>query len=459
MKMTLAEIAKAVMATNDVEKWGELEVTSVAFDTRELVSGALFIPLTGGRDGHEFIDEARASGAVATLWQSNRPGAPVDFPVVLVEDPLTALQDLSRHYLKKINPRVVAVTGSNGKTTTKDMVAAILDKRFNVTKTKDNFNNEIGVPTTILAMESNTEILVVEMGMDRPEQLAFLSRLAAPDVAVITMIGEAHIEFFGTRDKIADAKMEVVQGLKADGTLIYDGDEPLLVSRAKKVSQQQVTFGRAKHNDVVAEKVVTTATETSFRVNLWPKQPFKLRLLGDYNVNNAMAALAVGRHFKVSADEIASALWEMDLTRNRTEWVKGAAGEAFLSDVYNSNPTAVKEVMKAFNQAPTNGKRLVVLGDMLELGVDADAMHAGLKTAIDPKLDARIYLVGQHMKALAEALRPEYDDGHLFHYEPSQLSELTAQLRADIAAGDLVLIKGSHGIHLEEVLDALKKPE
>jgi UDP-N-acetylmuramyl pentapeptide synthase len=173
MKMQLAEIAHAVGAINDYEQWASVNVTSVAFDSRHLQPGGLFIPLTGEQDGHQFIQSAIDHGAAATLWAQDLAKAPADFPVIQVENSLTALQTLARYYLTKINPRVVAITGSNGKTTTKDMIAALLSTQFNVTKTYANFNNEIGVPMTVLSMEPNTEMLVVEMGMDRPGQLDF----------------------------------------------------------------------------------------------------------------------------------------------------------------------------------------------------------------------------------------------------------------------------------------------
>ena len=189
---------------------------------------------------------------MASLWASDHDLPSTDQPLLVVDDPLQALQELSQYYLHKINPFVVAVTGSNGKTTTKDMTASILATQMNVTKTHANFNNEIGVPITLLNMNPNTEAVVVEMGMDRPGQLDFLSKLTTPDIAVITMIGEAHIEFFGTRDKIADAKMEITHGLKEDGTLVYNGDEPLLKERAAKLKQYTKTFGRELGNDLYA---------------------------------------------------------------------------------------------------------------------------------------------------------------------------------------------------------------
>ena len=244
MKMQLAEIAKAIHAQNDISRWADVEVSSVDFDSRHIQPGALFVPLKGARDGHEFVASAFDRGASASLWAADHELDDDQHPYLVVDDPLTALQELGKYYLHKTNPVVVAVSGSNGKTTTKDMIAAILSTQFNVVKTHANFNNEIGVPITLLNMDASTEAVVVEMGMARFGQLDALSKLVTPDIAVLTMIGEAHIEFFGTRDKIADAKMEITHGLQEDGMFIYNGDEPLLRDRATAVKQEQATFGR-----------------------------------------------------------------------------------------------------------------------------------------------------------------------------------------------------------------------
>ncbi|HIW71616.1 MAG TPA: UDP-N-acetylmuramoyl-tripeptide--D-alanyl-D-alanine ligase [Candidatus Levilactobacillus faecigallinarum] len=455
MKMQLAEIAHAVGAINDYEQWAQVDVTSVAFDSRHLQPGGLFIPLTGEQDGHQFIQSAIDHGAAATLWAQDLATAPVDFPVIQVENSLTALQTLARYYLSKINPRVVAVTGSNGKTTTKDMIAAILATQLNVTKTYANFNNEIGVPMTVLSMEPNTEVLVVEMGMDRPGQLDFLSKLVTPDVAVVTMIGEAHIEFFGTRDKIADAKFEITYGLSDDGAFVYDGDEPLLRDRVADLGQRQVTFGRQTDDDFYATSVADTATSTSFTTNQWPDVTFTLPMIGEYNVKNALAALAVANIYRIRPENAQRALADVPLTKNRAEWLTSTQGAAILSDVYNSNPTAVREVLGAFSQTPVTGRRLVVLGDMLELGDQADALHAGLADALTTGAFSRVYLVGPHMVALQRALAQQAPELPVTHFTTDQLPALTTALQTTLTSDDQILLKGSHGIHLETVLAQL----
>lgn len=458
MKMQLAEIAHAVGAINDYKEWENVSVTSVAFDSRHLQPGGLFIPLTGEKDGHQFIQSAIDHGAVATLWARDLATAPTDFPIIQVADSLKALQALAQYYLMKINPRVVAITGSNGKTTTKDMIASILATQFNVTKTHANFNNEIGVPMTVLSMEPNTEMLVVEMGMDRPGQLDFLSKLVSPDLAIITMIGEAHIEFFGTRDKIADAKMEITHGLSDDGALVYNGDEPLLRDRVTDLSQSQVTFGQGEDNDLFATNVAGTSTATTFTTNEWPDTTFTIPMIGTYNVNNALAALAVAKVYRIRPENAQKGLANVTLTENRAEWLKGSNGEDILSDVYNSNPTAVKQVLAAFSKTPVTGRRVVVLGDMLELGDQSDAMHAGLAAAVDPQAISHVYLVGPHMVALQEQLAQRYPNLAVTHFAADDLASLSTRLQGSLTAADQILLKGSHGIHLEQVLAALQDP-
>ena len=211
MNLTLKEVAKAVGAVNNIRQWEELEINNVQFDTRKSTEGSLFVPLNGTNDGHDFIDSAIENGAVASFWSAPLDQAPSGFPVLQVKDTLIALQQLAKYYLEKINPKVVGITGSNGKTTTKDMTEAVLKARYRVHKTQGNFNNHIGLPITILEMPSYTEVVILEMGMNHAGEIELLSNLAQPDIAVITMIGESHIEYLGSRAGIAVLKWKLLR--------------------------------------------------------------------------------------------------------------------------------------------------------------------------------------------------------------------------------------------------------
>lgn len=455
MKMQLSEVARALGIESD-DQYDQITITSVSFDSRSLEQGALFVPLIASNDGHEFVEAAKQNGACAALWQKDHENRPQGIPLLIVDDTLEALQKIGKYYLQKINPKVVAITGSNGKTTTKDMIAAVLSTQFNVAKTRDNFNNHIGVPMTVLSMEPNTEILVVEIGMDHFGELDHLVHLVDPDVAVITMIGEAHIEFFKTRDRIADAKMEITHALKEDGVLVYNGDEPLLIERAEKLDFETKTFGTGANVDLQAQNIVSDAEKTSFRVKQWPELNFTIPMIGAYNVKNALAALCVGSEFQIDPRSMVKSLEHFDLTKNRTEWVKASNGAAVLSDVYNSNPTACAEVLTAFQNAETTGRRYAVLGDMLELGEQGPKMHAGLADKIDPKKVDEVFLCGPLMKNLAEALADKFDQGKIHHYATSEKEQLVSDLKERLRSEDMVMLKGSHGIHLEDVLAELR---
>jgi len=455
MKMTLAEIARVVDA-NFNEALGDVTVTSVAFDTRDIQAGGLFVPFKGDRDGHSFIPDAVKHQAAATFVARDHAPFVTSIPQLVVEDPLKAMQTLASYYLlMKVNPKVVAITGSNGKTTTKDMTAAVLATQYHVVKTPKNYNNEIGVPMTILSMDPNTEILVVEMGMDRPGQLSALSQLAEPDVAVITMIGEAHIEFFHTRDRIADAKMEILDGVKEDGLFIYNGDEPLLRERAAGVDLSKKTFGLNPDNDLFVKNVRAFSDHTEFDLSRWPDLHFDIPVMGEYNVTNALAAILVGRKFHIKPEEIQRALATFKITENRTQWLTGNHGEAILSDVYNANPTAMKAVIRDFSQFQCAGRRIAVLGDMLELGDASAQLHASVASELHPDAVEDVFLYGQEIKPLADALAATYAPEHLHYYPLGEQAALIAALQAMITPNDLVLLKASHGMHLENVLATL----
>ena len=261
MKVTSQEIAEAL--SSHCEK--SVEITNVEFDIRKVTEGSLFVPLAGARDGHEFIQQAIENGATATFWSWDMAQAPTEISVIPVEDTLKAMQALSKYYLAKVGAEVIAVTGSNGKTTTKDLTASVLAQRYRTYKTQGNYNNNIGLPYTILHMPEETEKLVLEMGMDHANEITELSQMAQPKVAAITMIGEAHIENLGSREGIAKAKMEIVDGLSKKGLLIIPANEPLLKPLSQNLSQEVTTFGLAE-GDVRGEVTREEKTATTLQL-------------------------------------------------------------------------------------------------------------------------------------------------------------------------------------------------
>ncbi|SFH82293.1 UDP-N-acetylmuramoyl-tripeptide--D-alanyl-D-alanine ligase [Pisciglobus halotolerans] len=457
ISLTINEIAEAVGALNTVDQWSERAVTSVGFDTRKLTAGSLFVPLIGENDGHRFIEQAIEQGAVAAFWSAPLAEAPADFPVIQVADTLAAMQQLAKYYLKKVAPKVVAITGSNGKTTTKDMTEAVLSARYKVHKTQGNFNNHIGLPYTILEMSEDTEVIILEMGMNHPGEIKVLSDLAEPDIAIITMIGESHIEYLGSRAAIADAKMEITSGLKKDGILIYPGAEPLLQERVQGLSSEQLrTFGQEASNDLYPLQVKTEMKETTFTTNSAPDVQLQIPVLGTYNVNNALAALLAGLATGILIKEAAGSLARFHLTKNRTEWLKGYNNSAILNDAYNANPTAMKLVIENFSRLSNNGQKIVVLGDMLELGEWSAALHESIKEVLSPEAIDQVVLYGEKMQVLATALVEEnIFDEHQVHHFTGEKEPMIQYLKDTLRSDDYVLIKSSFGTDLLSVVRML----
>ncbi|MBO0459136.1 UDP-N-acetylmuramoyl-tripeptide--D-alanyl-D-alanine ligase [Enterococcus hulanensis] len=451
MNFTTTIISRAVQG--EVLAENEVTVTGVEFDSRKIQAGDLFVPLKGTNDGHEFVSKAIENGAKATLWSNDPATAPAGIAVILVKDTLLAFQALASYYLLEENPDVIAITGSNGKTTTKDMTESVLSQKFRTYKTQGNYNNDIGLPYTILHMPEGTEKLILEMGMDHAGEISILSELAEPDVAAITIIGEAHIENLGSREKIADAKMEITTGLASDGLLIIPADEPLLEERTNSVSQTVETFGIQK-GDLSATILNEDKGATVFSVD---DNGYQIPLPGSYNVENALIAMAIGRWFDVSTEEIFQGLAYVQVTQNRTQWLKASNGADILSDVYNANPTAMGLVLDTFAKLPTEGRRLAVLADMLELGADSYSLHASMAEHINNKDFQEIYLYGDEMKGLKLALADRYPTLAVHYFTKNDKVQMMQMLKESLQTTDSVVLKGSNGMGLIEVVEALQK--
>lgn len=445
MKLTIKEIAQVLGISGIVD---EREISSVEFDSRKIEKNGLFVPLPGTRDGHDFVYAAKENGAIVTLWQKDRVEVPSDLVVLPVADVTKAFQTLAQYYKQKIGPKTVAITGSNGKTTTKDMTASVLAQKYRTYKTQGNYNNDLGVPYTMLHMPDDTEVLILEMGMDHAGEIHFLSQLGQPDVAAITLIGEAHLENLGSRKNIAKAKMEIVDGLAKDGVLFVPADEPLLADLIAPISQEVQTFGLAQ-GDLQATIINETSESTSFVVN---EETFVIPVLGGYNVKNALIAYGVGRYFGLSMEQIKNGLAQVELTKNRTQWLQAKNGAKLLSDVYNANPTAMRLVLESFGRLTLPGRRIAVLADMLELGPDSLAMHASMAEAIVGRYDF-VYLYGEQMQALANRLT-ELNVPHAY-FIPAQRQAFLEQVQQEIQPTDSVILKGSNGMQLSELVALL----
>lgn len=445
MKLTIKEIAQVLGISGIVD---EREISSVEFDSRKIEKDGLFVPLPGTRDGHDFVHAAKENGAIATLWQKERANVPSDLVVLPVEDVTQAFQIIAQYYKQKIAPKTVAITGSNGKTTTKDMTASVLAQKYRTYKTQGNYNNDLGVPYTMLHMPDDTEVLILEMGMDHAGEIHFLSQLGQPDVAAITLIGEAHLENLGSRKNIAKAKMEIVDGLAKEGILFVPADEDLLIDLIAPISQKVQTFGLGQ-GDLQAEIVNETSESTEFEIN---DASFIIPVLGGYNVKNALIAYGIGCYFGLSMEQIKNGLAQVELTKNRTQWLQAKNGAKLLSDVYNANPTAMRLVLESFGRLTLPGRRIAVLADMLELGPDSSAMHASMAEAIVGFYDF-VYLYGEQMQALANRLT-ELNIPHAY-FIPAQRQAFLEQVQKEIQPTDSVILKGSNGMQLSELVALL----
>ena len=453
MKLDLYEIAEVLSAKNDVTQFENVALRNAEFDSRLIESGDLFVPLKGARDGHDFIATAFAQGAVATL--SERPVA--EGPYILVDDVLKAFQCLAKYYLEKMQVDVLAVTGSNGKTTTKDMLAQLLATSYKTYKTQGNYNNEIGLPYTVLHMPEDTEKLVLEMGQDHLGDIHLLSELAKPKTAIVTLVGEAHLEFFGSRAEIAQGKMQIADGLRENGLLIVPVDK--IVNEFLPADCKLVRFG--PDADIFLTRLEERKDSLSFECNFL-EQRIDLPVTGKYNATNAMIAAYAALQEGVSETAIAQAFSKLELTRNRTEWKKAANGADILSDVYNANPTAMRLILETFSTIPANpgGRKLAVLADMKELGADSKSMHGSMITSLNPEIVTELFLYGQDMEALYDYAKEIYPPGKVHYFikndEKDQFEQLTKAVREKLTPADQILLKGSNSMNLAKLVEDLE---
>ena len=449
-RITLRDAAQWCGGTVE-EKYEDVVFDGAGNDTRSLQPGQLFIALQGVRDGHDYIPAAIAKGAAAVLC-SRKVG---DYPAILVKDPRTALGDIAREALKRIGAKVVAVTGSVGKSTTKEMIAAALSGTFRVSKTPANHNNDIGMPMAILDMPEDTEVAVLEMGMNHFREIAYLSCIAHPDVAVIINVGTAHIEFLGTQQGIRQAKLEILEGMTPQGMLLLNGDDTMLRCLDVTPKQRITYFGASEGCDVRALDVSQKGGVLRFTVEAGRLTfPVEMKLEGEHYVADALAAVTVGLKLGVHPDKIRQQLDAFQNMSGRQE-IFEAKGCTIINDCYNAGPESMAAALNVLGNRP--GRHIAVLGDMLELGDCAQAEHYKIGRIAAEKADM-VFAFGPHAGRVLDGTitggMPE-NMGRAF----DSREDLITALRRAVKPGDVILFKGSHGMHLEKVLEAFLKEE
>ncbi|MCL1863911.1 MAG: UDP-N-acetylmuramoyl-tripeptide--D-alanyl-D-alanine ligase [Defluviitaleaceae bacterium] len=443
MKLDIQEIVKATGGRLLGDVINPVYITAISTDTRKIMTGSLFIPLAGVRvDGHDFIGQAAEKGAICALTEQESVANDMAVPLIYVKSTRRALMDLADYYRRKHDIKVVAITGSAGKTTTKDMVADILSYKYKTKRTIGNFNNDIGMPLSIFQLEADDEALVLEMGMNHANEIHELSLVGVPDIAVITHIGDAHIENFANREGILHAKLEIVDGLRADGLVVLNGDDPLLAGEiaAEKLRNFNVLFPSSP-NIAEAEPIGFQETRCVFR---WLDKEVRLTvpIPGSHMVMNALLATVVGLELGVSPEHITDAFKNFTPPEGRLN-IFDLGDKTIIDDVYNANPASMLEAIRVLcRKTPENAhrRRVAILGDMNELGHVAEARHREVgeyarKSGVD--LVVAIGELSKHMS------------GHMHFVVLDEALEVLSEI---IQPDDIILVKGSRGMKLERIV-------
>ena len=444
-RITLEQAAAWCGGTID-SKYKDITFLGANNDSRKIEKDQLFVALQGERDGHDFIPAALEKGAAAVLC-THCDG---DFPAIVVEDTRIALGQIACGEREKIGMKVVGVTGSVGKSTTKEMIAAILESKYRVAKTPANHNNDIGMPMAILSMPEDTQVAVLEMGMNHFREIAYLTAIGKPDVAVIVNIGTMHIEHLGSMEGILRAKLEIVEGMPADGKLILNGDDSLLWNQRTALERETVYFGaRNADSNVWATGVCQMEKSLCFTVNTdSEKMDITLALEGEHYVLDALAAIAVGKELGISPDKIAQSLAGFRNMQGRQE-IYEMNGFNIIQDCYNAGPESMNAALTVLGKR--TGRRVAVLGDMLELGVCSDAEHYKIGRVAAKNADILLSYGPSCKRMLYGAITGGMSQNNARAFTDKDM--LTQALLQMAKPGDTILFKGSRGMRMEQVLE------
>ncbi|HEY8392595.1 MAG TPA: UDP-N-acetylmuramoyl-tripeptide--D-alanyl-D-alanine ligase [Capillibacterium sp.] len=454
-EFTFEELVKAT-AGQVVQKGNPEIIRGVSIDSRTLAPGDVFLAIKGPRfDGHTFVGAAINQGAAAVIIEkeinlpSSWPGS-----IIKVSDTRQALGDLARFHRLRFKIPVIGVTGSNGKTTTKELIAALLAQQGKVVKTEKNYNNEIGLPLTLFKIDAATKAVVVEMGMRGKGQIAYLAKLACPTVGVITNIGLTHLELLGSQEAIAEAKAELIQALPSSGVAVLNGDDPF-ASRIGKTFPGESLYYRLSSGDgtdPLPDLFAATITTQGEREEVtadgrWGKFTFGLPLLGRHNVANALAAALVGLSLGLTPAEVAQGLAGVHHVEQRLRKLE-VAGITILDDTYNASPASVQAALEVLAKLSNPGRKIAVLGDMLELGPISQEAHRQTGELVAAAGCDALFAYGP----LSLATKESAEKKGIFTRHFASKEELWQALKAYLSPGDAVLIKGSRGMAMDEIV-------
>lgn len=450
----LASIAEMCGGTLLNEKDGNIEINGVSTDTRSLQKGNLYLPLKGENfDGHDFLKQALDKGAAGFIWEKERELPSTDLPAVLVEESHEAMFQLATAYRNSIEGlKVIGLTGSNGKTTTKDVISALLKQQYKVEKTPANLNNEIGLSKTILDLDSDCEICVLEMGTDHMGDISLLTRIAQPDFALLLNVGDSHLETLGSKENIARAKLEILEGLKPNGFFLYNGDDIIIkrVLTEYVLPQNSYSFGTCEGNDHIIEPMKFDETGNTFSLN---DHIYTIPLLGEHQMYNGSCAIILAEWFGLDYSDIAKGLTTISLTGMRNELIH-LKNFSILDDSYKSNPQSLNSFLQTAYTLDQYPRKIAVIGDMLELGEDAVKIHENIGKNIDSERLDYLITYGDLAYYIYNNAKDFYPEDHVFHF--SEKEEMMEKLKELIIPGTLVLVKASRALHLETVVEELR---
>ena len=433
-------------------KYADVAFLGANNDSRKIEPGQLFVALLGERDGHDYVPMAFEKGAAAALC-SREVG---DYPAIIVEDTRKALGDIARGERERIGMKVVGVTGSVGKSTTKEMIAAVLAKTYRVSKTPANHNNDIGMPMAVLAMSEDTQVAVLEMGMNHFREIAYLASIARPDVAVITNIGTMHIEHLGSQEGILQAKLEILEGMQEGGKVILNGDDPLLWNLHRR-EDLHITYCGVQNPECNYRGMDIKEAPGLLRFNVKYGTltfPVELSLEGIHYVSDALSAIGVGVEMGMNPSKIQEALSQFQNMAGRQE-IFEAKGCTIIKDCYNAGPESMAAALAVLGNK--SGRRVAVLGDMLELGVCTQAEHYRVGRIAAEKADLLLAFGPNSSRIVSGAITGGMADAKAKAFE--NRDEIVSAMKRMVKPGDVILIKGSRGMHMELILEQFLKEE